>query len=83
MAEKQKKQRRERLSPRDFKRANLISNGVRVILTQLAEQFPEDVDLRIAVSAVQRFADAIYHKSEGAPTPGTIPPPAPPTLPGV
>lgn len=51
----QKKQRRERLSDRDHKRANRIGHTIYGLLQVLEEMYPVDLDLKIAMPAVKRF----------------------------
>jgi hypothetical protein len=50
-----KKQRRERLSTRDHMRSIQIAHAAHELLSVLMNLYPNDMELRIAAPAVQRF----------------------------
>lgn len=53
----EKKQRRERLSPRDHRRAVTTAQAITMLVDTLEMLYPTDLDLKIAAPAMQRFVD--------------------------
>lgn len=62
----EKKQRRERLSSRDHNRANTTANAIGLLLDNLEQQYPSDVDLTLARRGIDAFKATSYQAAKAA-----------------